>query len=141
MAVVRAVSTFTLARRSGEAVRISVKADRVMEERPPEANQLFEKVVGERGGTEDDMKMMSRMWKEMAFKLLELPDEEVFDIEKINIVVPAYAQMHPSMKCTVCGEFVMEPRIRIKDGRPVCIPCSGQEYYQLTGNGMTIIGQ
>ena len=28
---------------------------------------------------------------------------------------------------------------RIKDGKPVCIPCSGQEYYQLAGDGISII--
>jgi formylmethanofuran dehydrogenase subunit E len=28
-------------------------------------------------------------------------------------------------KCSICGEIVFERYIRIKDGKPVCIPCSG----------------
>ncbi len=28
-------------------------------------------------------------------------------------------------KCGVCGEYVFERYVRIKDGSPVCIPCSG----------------
>ena len=27
--------------------------------------------------------------------------------------------------CSVCGEYVFERYIRMKDGKPVCIPCSG----------------
>jgi len=34
----------------------------------------------------------------------------------------------------------MEPRARMKDGKYVCLPCSGQPYYQLAGDGMSIIG-
>ena len=30
-------------------------------------------------------------------------------------------------KCSVCGEYVFERYVRIKDGKPVCIPCSGYE--------------
>ena len=28
-------------------------------------------------------------------------------------------------KCSVCGEYVFERYVRVKDGKPVCIPCSG----------------
>lgn len=28
-------------------------------------------------------------------------------------------------KCSVCGEYVFERYVRTKDGKPVCIPCSG----------------
>ncbi len=30
-------------------------------------------------------------------------------------------------KCTVCGEYVFDRYLRMKDGQPVCIPCSGYE--------------
>ena len=131
-------TAFTLARRTGEAVRISVRADRVMEERSPEANHLFEKVVVERGGSEDDKKRLSELWAELSFKVLELPDEEVFDIKRVAVDVPAYARIFASVRCSVCGEDVMEPRVRMKGGKPVCIPCASQEYYQLAGDGISI---
>jgi len=131
-------TAFTLARRSGDAVRISVRADRVMEERSPQATQLFEKVVIGRGGSEDDKKRLSELWAELSFRVLELPDEEVFDIRRMTIEIPAYARIFANVKCSVCGENVMEPRARMEDGKPVCIPCSGQEYYQLAGDGISI---
>jgi len=133
-------TAFTLAKRSGEAVRISVRADRVMEERTPEATQLFERVVVERSGTAIDRERLSELWKELSFKILGLPDEEVFDIKRITVEIPAYARIFANVNCSVCGENVMEPRARMKDGKPVCIPCSGQEYYQLAGDGISIVG-
>jgi len=133
-------TVFTLARRSGDGVRISVRADRVSEERSPQATQLFEKVVIGRGGSEDDKKRLSKLWAELSFRVLELPDEEVFDIKRVAVDVPAYARIFASVRCSVCGENIMEPRARIKNGKPICIPCSVQEYYQLTGDGISVIG-
>jgi formylmethanofuran dehydrogenase subunit E len=132
-------TAFTLAKRSGEGIRISVRADRVTEERPPEANELWEKVVVKRSGSEADSKRLNELWKELAFRVLELPDEEVFDIKKVTVDVPAYARIFTSVKCSVCGENTMEPRVRMKDGRPVCLACSNQEYYQLAGDGISTI--
>ena len=133
-------TALTLARRAGEAVRISVRADRVMEERSPEATQLFERIVVERSGTDAERERLSELWKELAFRILDLPDEEVFNIKRVTVEVPAYARIFDNVKCSMCGENIMEPRARVKDGKPVCIPCAGQEYYQLAGDGISIIG-
>jgi formylmethanofuran dehydrogenase subunit E len=133
-------TAFTLARRGGDAVRISVRAEPVMEERSPEVTELFERVVVQRSGTDADRERLGKLWKELSFRILDLPDEEVFDIERVTIEVPAYARIFASVRCSVCGEDVMEPRARVKDGKPVCIPCAGQEYYQLAGDGISIIG-
>ena len=75
----------------------------------------------------------------MSFRVLELPDEEVFDVKKVNIDVPAYARIFASVRCSVCGENVMEPRARMKDGQHVCLACSDHEYYQLAGDGISLI--
>ena len=80
-------TAFTLARRSGDGVRISVKADRVLEERSPEATQLFEKVVIKRGGSEDDKKHLSELWAKLSFRVLDLPDQEVFDVNRVAVLV------------------------------------------------------
>jgi formylmethanofuran dehydrogenase subunit E len=132
-------TAFTLAKRSGEGIRISARADRVMEERPPEATELWERVVVKRSGNEADSKRLSELWKELAFRILELPDEEVFDIKKVTVDIPAYARIFTSVKCSICGENVMEPRVRMKDGKPVCLACSNQGYYQLAGDGISTI--
>jgi formylmethanofuran dehydrogenase subunit E len=39
---------------------------------------------------------------------------------------------------TKYGESVMETRVRSEDSKPICIPCTRQEYYQLAGNGISI---
>jgi formylmethanofuran dehydrogenase subunit E len=133
-------TAFTLARRSGEAVRVSVKADsKFLEKRGPEATQLFQKVVKEHRGTEADGKRLKVLWSELSFDLLDVPDDEVFDVKKINIEVPTYARIFENVPCSVCGENIMEPRARMKGGKPVCIPCSGQAYYQLAGDGISVI--
>ncbi|NOZ25842.1 MAG: formylmethanofuran dehydrogenase, partial [Nitrospirae bacterium] len=30
----------------------------------------------------------------------------------------------PSVRCAFCGEKVMEPKARSRDGKAVCIPCA-----------------
>jgi formylmethanofuran dehydrogenase subunit E len=133
-------TAFTLARRNGEAVRVSVKADsRFLEEHAPEAAELFQKVVVRREGTEADQAKMRELWRQTSFKMLDVPDDELFDVERLTIEVPAYARIFTNVQCSVCGENMMEPRARMKDGKPVCIPCSGQEYYQLAGDGISLI--
>jgi formylmethanofuran dehydrogenase subunit E len=130
-------TAFTLARRSGEALRVCVRPERVIAERSPEATELFEKVVVQRKGSDAEDRRLAALWKELSFQVLELPDEEVFDIRKDKIEVPAYARIFASVKCSVCGESVMEPRVRMRGGEPVCLACSDQEYYQLAGDGIS----
>ena len=132
-------TAFTLARRNGEAVRVSVKTDtKFLEERAPEAAELFQKVVVRREGTEADQTKMKELWQQTSFQMLGVPDDELFDVKRMTVEVPTYARIFASVQCSVCGENIMEPRARIKDGKLVCIPCSGQEYYQLAGNGMSL---
>lgn len=131
-------TAFTLAKRSGEGLRISVKPDCV-QERAPEAANLFRKVIVERQGTEEDQARLMELWVDISFKMLDVPDEYVFFIKRINVEVPSYGRIFDSVKCSVCGENIMEPRARIRRGEPICLPCSESEYYQLTGDGMSII--
>jgi formylmethanofuran dehydrogenase subunit E len=131
-------TAFTLAKRSGEGIRIAVVAERVMQERSAETNELFDKVIINHCGTDENQKRLRQLWAELSFKVLELPDEEVFKIEKRIVELPAYARIFASVRCGICGESVMEPRARLKDGQSVCLPCSGQEYYQLGGDGISV---
>jgi len=133
-------TAFTLSRRNGEAIRIAVKIDaEFLERQNPETMALFNKVVKQRSGTPEEEKRIKELWTDLSFRLLDFPDEELFNIKRLNITVPAYACIFASVKCSVCGENIMEPRARLKDGKPVCLPCSGQEYYQLAGDGISVI--
>lgn len=53
-------------------------------------------------------------------------DESVYAVRE----VPDFAYQPPRgsfnrTACSICGEYVFERYVRIKDGQPVCIPCSG----------------
>ena len=132
-------TALTLAKRNGEAVRVATKHDGFsLEEREPEAMELFQKVVAERQGTEADERRLKELWRQISFRMLDIPDNELFNVSKLTIEVPAHARIFANVKCSVCGENVMEPRARIRDGKPVCIPCSGQGFYQLAGEGISL---
>jgi len=130
----------TLARRTGEALRVAAKAGSHPLDRYPEAAELFKKVVQERRGTGEDDEKLRRLWIEISFNMLDIPDEELFNISRVKVELPAYARIFGSVECSVCGETVMEPRARAKDGQFVCLPCSGQAYHQLAGDGLSLIG-
>lgn len=130
-------TAFTLAKRTGEGIRIAARLDRASRERSPEVIELWDKVVVKRSGSEEESQRLRDLWRDLSFRVLEIPDEEVLDIKKVTIDVPAYARIFANIKCSVCGENVMEPRTRMKDGKPICLACSDHEYYQLAGDGIS----
>lgn len=63
--------------------------------------------------------------REALIKLiLEMPANEMISIEKVTIKEPEPAAIHKSALCSLCGESVMNTRLRNVDGKPVCIPCA-----------------
>ncbi|MGQ5711466.1 TraR/DksA C4-type zinc finger protein [Desulforudis sp. DRI-14] len=53
-----------------------------------------------------------------------MPKEELLDIREVRLDLPPKARIFPSVVCASCGEAAMEPRVRMRDGKPVCIPCA-----------------
>ncbi len=126
-------------RRDGAAVRLVVHPDfrERMFARYPAAGPLFEKVVVQRQGTEEDHHRFHHLWEAVARRELEEVElAEQFCIETLTIQMPAYARIFATEVCGRCGEGVMEPRIRIQAGQKVCLACAGEEYYHLTGQGI-----
>lgn len=63
--------------------------------------------------------------KESAKRLLEEPDETLFTVGKPQEPIPEMAKIRKSSVCAICGERVMETRLRpLPDGRMACIPCT-----------------
>ncbi|GAB4390468.1 MAG: FmdE family protein [Thermodesulfovibrionales bacterium] len=56
--------------------------------------------------------------------ILNAPDEELFEVRRLKVDLPPEARIHPSVTCSICGEQVMETRARVRDGKPVCMPCA-----------------
>jgi formylmethanofuran dehydrogenase subunit E len=137
----------TVAKRDGagttvtEAVRVAVRADysASFDERYPEAHELFEKIVANREEpTPEERERLSQLWAETSYRQLDLPEEEIFTVEKKQIDLPSYAPIHHSAICTVCGESVMETKARLRNGEPICMACAGAEHYVLDGSGISI---
>ncbi|HVO78074.1 MAG TPA: FmdE family protein [Methanomassiliicoccales archaeon] len=58
--------------------------------------------------------------------VLQASDEKMFKVE----MLPDFKFSRPKgsfakVKCSSCGEYVFERYVRTKDGKPICIPCSG----------------
>ena len=98
----------------------------------------IQKVMVAREGTDDDQRWLSALWREASFRMLDVSDEELLDMQPLTVEVPTFARIFDSATCSICGESVMEPRARMRDGNPICMPCSGHEYYQLSGDGISL---
>jgi formylmethanofuran dehydrogenase subunit E len=55
--------------------------------------------------------------------ILSASRDSLLSIEPISILEPEPAKIRDSIPCSVCGENVMESRIRQLDGKPFCLPC------------------
>jgi formylmethanofuran dehydrogenase subunit E len=131
----------TVAKRDGTAIRIALNPtfEESRAEKYPEANALFEKIVVRREApTPEEAARMMRLFREMAIELLDVDDSELFTIERKTITLPKYAPIFASVKCALCGENVMETRARVANGKPVCIPCAGDDHYAMKGDGICI---
>ncbi len=55
--------------------------------------------------------------------LLSAPLEELFDFSAPADLPPEKARIFASVACNVCGEAASEHKMRIQDGKPVCLSC------------------
>lgn len=113
---------FTLVRRGdGRGVRVSVHGDR--HERDPRHQELRERVMSGQASDEERQEFQS-CHIDTALRFLELPDERFAHVTDTHVELPSKARIFDSVTCAVCGESTMEPRVRMRDGEPCCIPCA-----------------
>jgi len=62
--------------------------------------------------------------REAAKTLLDMPDDMLYKIDRVEFEPPPPARIYPIIQCSICGEGVMEPRVRVKDGKLVCLECA-----------------
>ncbi|MBS3787178.1 tRNA (N6-threonylcarbamoyladenosine(37)-N6)-methyltransferase TrmO [Candidatus Bipolaricaulota bacterium] len=130
-------TAFTLACRGGDGIRLYFSEENFLEEEYPEARQLFEKVVEERNGTEEEEKRLKRNWREIGFDLVTKPAKDLFDIERIDTPnLPDYAPIYEDEYCDSCGEKFMAPKGVEKNGQCLCRNCASEGYLQLDGSGL-----
>ncbi len=59
--------------------------------------------------------------------LLTAPVDEVFDYKEVEAHIPEPARIFSSVTCEKCGESAPEHKIRLQQGKQVCLDCY-QEY-------------
>jgi len=113
------VYTF-IQRPSGKGLRISIKWE------PPVETEK-EKKMWARYIKEDRSKEVLRIVHDRKAKkidaILHARDEDLFTVITGKMALPEEAKIYPSIRCALCGEKVMEPRARVKDGKIICLPC------------------
>ncbi|MDL1956155.1 MAG: FmdE family protein [Candidatus Desulfofervidus auxilii] len=58
-------------------------------------------------------------------RVLNLPEEDIFKISDVYEYQYIYVQEGPPVFCEKCGEVVFGSKIRVKNNKLLCIPCSG----------------
>jgi len=105
-------------RRDGAAVRVAVKYGSNFD---PDYSGLKERIGSGTASLEDRERYPAAMQKRIQNILMA--GEEVFEVIKVNVVLPAAAVIYQTLQCAKCGEGVMEPRARLESGQIVCLPC------------------
>ena len=113
------VYTF-IKRPSGDGIRISV--DWKSPEETDEEKRMWDRYMKGDHSEEVLRTVHDRKAKKINL-ILNAKDEELLKVTKGKMDLPEEAKIYPSLSCAICGEKVMEPRARVKDGKIVCIPC------------------
>ncbi|MEN6328727.1 MAG: FmdE family protein [Methanobacteriaceae archaeon] len=109
-------------RNSGKGVRVSLKSSFDVNKLEPKLAPLRKKVSQGTASTQEKEELQTMM-SDIAKKILELPLDKIFKVEKVEAELPGRARIYPSLMCSECGDMVSENRCRVKDGKMVCIPC------------------
>jgi formylmethanofuran dehydrogenase subunit E len=56
--------------------------------------------------------------------ILKAPADSILSLSRVHVPEPKRAEIRKSVPCSICGELVMETRLREVGGKLVCIPCS-----------------
>ena len=71
---------------------------------------------------------------EMIARFRNTPPEELFKVDKVKIELSKGdmpGKPYTSVFCSVCGEKVSDGRHVLRGGKPVCISCAEESYYEI----------
>jgi len=112
-----------ICRHSGSAVRVAVLDGEMTNSGSEEMRSLRRKVLGGTASPEERERYYSCQLARTQ-KILLCPEDSLLSVKKIRAEVPEKARLFDSYTCASCGEMVMEPKARLKEGKIVCIPCA-----------------
>lgn len=117
---------FSIFRRdTGKAVRLVFQGQAGASS--PDGMALRKKVMTGAATAEEKARFEVQKTERMR-QMLAASDEELFSIKAPTFALPERARIFDSYACESCGEVTMEPRLRLVDGKKVCLACA--EPYQ-----------
>ena len=123
-------------RNSWEGIRIYIDSETLRNNYfSEEATNLYDKVIVKRNGTPQDTAILSKLWEEIGYKILEIPKEEL-KIEHVLTTPIEQAPIFEDIRCTSCNELTMNTRIIYRNKLPYCLECAGEKHYTLIGRGI-----
>jgi len=132
-------TSVSLVNREGKGFRASVSPSyrQILQDDFPTYCNLFDKVICKHCRDENVVKEFKAAGTETSFALLSYDVERLISVEPVRIRLPDYAPIHDTVICEDCEEGIMSTRCRCVDGCIKCIPCSGDRYYELNGEGIS----
>ena len=109
-----------VSRKLNKAVRIAVRPN--LFDRKPSEEKSRAAVFGGQGTAEQEQEVQAKR-QERIDKILAMNADELFKVDWVDIPMPEPAKIFKSVICDYCGESVMEPRARLKDGKIACLSC------------------
>ncbi len=116
------VYTF-IKRPSGRSIRIAVNISKQPES--AEEKKAWEKYMKGDRSKKVQQVVHDRKAAKLAY-ILGARDQEILTVTRGKVAMPSEAHIYRSLTCGCCGEQMMEPRARIKNGLTVCLPCFGR---------------
>jgi formylmethanofuran dehydrogenase subunit E len=105
---------------TGDGIRISIDW-KSPEETDEEKNMWDRYMKGDR--SDEVLKAIHNRRSNKIKMIMNAKDKELLKVTKGKMALPEEAKIYPSLRCALCGEKMMEPRARIKDGKIAYIPC------------------
>ena len=62
-------------------------------------------------------------WEKLQAFILHAPPGDLFDFKEPTYEVPSHAQILTTIVCEQCGESASEHRIRLQEGKKLCLDC------------------
>jgi formylmethanofuran dehydrogenase subunit E len=82
----------------------------------------------------DFVPQQSSKWQAYLLGYQRMPDEQLFHVQEVALVVPVTRIISKAGKkviCQQCGEEIINEREVVSDGRTICRACSFDPYYRV----------
>ncbi|AGK60448.1 Formylmethanofuran dehydrogenase subunit E [Archaeoglobus sulfaticallidus PM70-1] len=119
-----------------KGIRVYVDAENIRSKYfPKDVLELFDRVIVRREGDEKELEEFRQLWEDIGRELAGVPEED-FWIKEVNVKPIERAPIFNSLRCSVCGELVMETKTRKdRDGKVFCLACL-DHVHSVVGRGI-----